>query len=159
LLLDEIQLRERRNLKKYRSFKAILQEILRRYHNNALTAAEVIQEMIKIRQEMFSEDKRKTETGLSDEELAFYDAISGLDGGAYDMPFLCNLVREIFQAVKRNLKVDWTKPHRQDVKAGVVAAVKMVLRRKKIKADQFDFILNRVIKQAEALYEDWPMAA
>ena len=159
LLLDEIQLRERRNLKKYRSFKEILQEILLRYHNNALTAAEVIQEMIKIRQEMLSEDRRKTETGLSDEEIAFYDAISGLGEEAYDMPFLCNLVREIFQAVKRNLKVDWTKPHRQDVKAGVVAAVKMVLRRKKIKAEQFDFILNRVMKQAEALYEDWPMAA
>lgn len=75
------------------------------------------------------------------------------------MPFFCDLVRGIVQAVKRNLKVDWTKPHRQDVKAGVVAAVKMVLRRKKIKAEQFDFILNRVIKQAEALYEDWPIAA
>jgi len=159
LLLDEIQIRERRNLKKYRSFREMLEEILRRYHNNAITAAEVIQEMIKIRQEMLSEDKRKVKTGLSDEELAFYDAISGLGEEAYDMPFLCDLIRDIVQAVKRNLKVDWTKPHRQDVKAGVVAAVKMVLRRKKIKAKQFDFILNRVMKQAEALYEDWPMAA
>jgi len=108
---------------------------------------------------MHSEDKCKAETGLSDEELAFYDAISGLGEEAYDMPFLCDLVRDVVQAVKRHLKVDWTKPHRQNVKAGVVAAVKMVLRRKKIKAKQFDFILNRVMKQAEALYEDWPMAA
>ena len=83
----------------------------------------------------------------------------GLGGEAYDMPFLCDLVREIVQVVKRNLKVDWTKPHRQNAKAGVVAVVKIVLRRNKIKAEQFDFILNRVMKQAEALYEDWPMAA
>ena len=108
---------------------------------------------------MVSEDKRKAETGLSDEELAFYDAISGLGEGTYDMPFLCDLVREIVQVVKRNLKVDWAKPHRQNVKAGVVAVVKMILRRKKIKAQQFNFILNRVMKQAEALYEDWPLAA
>jgi len=83
----------------------------------------------------------------------------GLGGEAYDMPFLYDLVREIVQVVKRNLKVDWTKPHRQNIRAGVVAAVKMVLRRNKIKTEQFDFILNRIMNQAEALYEDWPMAA
>ena len=83
----------------------------------------------------------------------------GLGEEAYDMPFLCDLVREIVEVVKRHLRVDWTKPHRQNIRAGVVAAVKMVLRRNKIKTEQFDFILNRIMNQAEALYEDWPMAA
>ena len=48
---------------------------------------------------MLSEDKRRAKTGLSDEELAFYDAISGLGEEVYDMPFLClcDLVREIVQ--------------------------------------------------------------
>jgi len=55
--------------------------------------------------------------------------------------------------------VDWTKPHRENVKAGVMAAVKMVVRRKGIKAEQFDFILNRVMEQAVALYGDWPLVA
>jgi len=125
--------------------------MLRRYHNNAITAAEVVQMMIKIRQEMRAEDKRKVETGLNDEELAFYDAIARLGEEVYDVPFLCDLVREIVQVVKHNLKVDWTKPHRENVKAGVMAAVKMVLRRKGIEAEQFEFILNRVMEQAEAL--------
>ncbi len=62
-------------------------------------------------------------------------------------------------AVKRNLKVDWTKAHRENVKAGVMAAVKMVLRRKGVKAQQFDFIFNCVMEQAVALYEDWPLVA
>ena len=75
------------------------------------------------------------------------------------MPFLCDLVRDVVQAVKHNLKVDWTKPHRENIKAEVRALVKRVLRRKGIKAEQFDFILNRVMEQAEALYEDWPMFA
>ncbi len=133
--------------------------MLRRYHNNAITAAEVLQARGNIRQEMRAEDRRKQETGLSDEELAFYDAIAGLGEGAYDMPFLCGLVRDVAQAVKRNLKVDWTKPHRENVKAGVQTAVKNTLRRKKIKAEQFEFILRRVMEQAEALYADRPIAA
>lgn len=159
LLMDEIQLRQRKNLKKYRSFKEMLEEMLKRYHNNAITAAEVVHTMIKIRREMLSEDKRKAETGLTDEEIAFYDAIAKLGEDVYDMPFLCDLVRNVVQAVKRNLKVYWTKPHRENIKAEVRASVKRVLRRKGIKAEQFDFILNRVIEQAEALYEDWPMVA
>ena len=159
LLLDEIQLRQRKNLKKYRSFKEMLEDMLRRYHNNAITAAEVVQTMVRIRQEMQSEDQRKKATGLSDEELAFYDAIAGIGAGVYDQPFLCDLVREVVQAVRCNLKVDWTKPHRDNVKAGVQSAVKMVLRRRGVKADQFDFILNRVMEQAAALYSEWPMVA
>ena len=159
LLDDEIQLRQRKNLKKYRSFKEMLEEMLRRYHGNAITAAEVVRAMIQIRREMQSEDKRKAETGLSDEELAFYDAIAGLGEEAFDRKFLCDLVREVVQAVKRNLKVDWTKPHRENVKAAVLAEVKMVLRRRHIRAEQFQFILNSIMKQAEAMYEDYPMAA
>lgn len=157
LIDDEIQLRQRKNLKKYRSFKEMLEDTLQRYHNNAITAAEVVQAMIRIRQEMRSEDQRQKTTGLTDEELAFYDAISGLGEGAYDQPFLCGLVREIVEAVRRNLKVDWTKPHRENVKAGVKVAVRMVLRKRGIKADQFDFILARVMEQAEAIYGEWPM--
>lgn len=159
LLLDEISVRKRENLKKYASFKEMLEEMLRRYHNKAITAAEVLQEMVRIREEFAAADKRKAETGLSDEELAFYDAIAGLGEQTYDMPFMCELVREVVQSVKRNLKVDWTKPHRENVRAGVLAAVKMVLRRKGIRAEQFDFILKRVMEQAEALYESWPMVA
>ena len=56
-------------------------------------------------------------------------------------------------------QVDWTKPHRENVKASVQAAVKMVLRRRGVRKDHFQFILNRVMEQAEARYESWPMAA
>lgn len=159
LLTDEIQLRKRKNLKKYRSFKDILEKTLKRYHNNAITAAEVIKAMVEIREDMAEDDKRKEETGLNDEEMAFYDAISMLKEDAYDVPFLCELVREVVQAVRNNVKVDWTKPHRENVKAGVAASVKNVLRRKGVKADQFDFILSRVMEQAAALYEEWPLVA
>ncbi len=160
LLLDEIYARERKNLRKYGSLKKALEEALQRYHNNAITAAEVVRTMIQIRREIREEDHRKRELGLSDEELAFFDAIEGFgEEGIYDVPFLAELTREIVQAVKRNLKVDWTKPHREDVKAGIRAEVRRVLLRNHIRAEQFQFILARVMDQAQSLYEDYPLAA
>ena len=59
--------------------------------------------------------------------------------------------------VKRNLKVDWTEPHRTDVKAAVQAAVKRVLRRRKVRDEDFDPFLAYILTQAQALYADWPV--
>lgn len=61
------------------------------------------------------------------------------------------------QTVKRNLKVDWTLPHREDVKAAVWAAVRRVLRRRNIRAEDFEPFLGSIPVQAEALYVDWPL--
>ena len=158
LVQDEIQVRERKNVQRYRSFREMLEATLERYHAGAITAAEVIQAMIKIKEEIESAEDREKATGLSDEELAFYDAIAGLEEDAYDMPFLCTLVREVTEAVKGNLKVDWTKPHRENVKASVQSAVKMVLRKRGVKGEHFHFILKRIMEQAEARYESWPVA-
>ena len=68
-------------------------------------------------------------------------------------------MRDVVKVVRNNLQVDWTQAHRQDVKASVESAVKMVLRKRRVKGEQLAFILNRLMKQAEALYKDWPMAA
>lgn len=63
------------------------------------------------------------------------------------------------QVIKNNLKVDWTEPHRDDVLAAVRAAVRRVLRRRGIRPEDFEPFLDRFLKQAEALYADWPLAA
>jgi hypothetical protein len=63
------------------------------------------------------------------------------------------------QTIKRNLKVDWTMPHRQQVMAEVRAAVKRVLRRRGVKEEDFEPFLQRLIDQATVLYENWPVAA
>ena len=117
--------------------------------------------MVDIRRQMTQDDRRKAELGLTEEQLAFYDAITyGEEAGlVQDIDFLAELVQEVVAAVKRNLQVDWTKAHRQDVYAGVQSAVKLVLRKRRIKGAQFPFILHRVMQQAEAGYEDWPLVA
>jgi type I restriction enzyme R subunit len=115
LLKDEIYFRQRKNLTKYKSFREMLEATILNYHNRAITAAEVVRVMIQIRKEMEEEDRRESELGLSAEELAFYDAVAENFGALYDQDFLCDLIREIVKAVKSNLQVDWTKPHRDDV--------------------------------------------
>ena len=77
----------------------------------------------------------------------------------YAVNFLRDLVHDVVQAVKRNLKVDWTEPHREDVKAAVRAVVKRVLRSRGVKPGDFDPFVTSIMAQAEALYSSWPVAA
>lgn len=159
LLHDEIQLRRKRNLTKARSFQALLEETLKKYHNRLLDAAAVVKAMIQIRQDMESDDQRAHELNLETDELAFYDAVAANYATVYEQTFLRDLIHEVVQTIKKNLKVDWTAPHREDVKAAVRAAVRRVLRRRNVKEEDFDPFLDRIIQQAEALYADWPLAA
>ncbi len=159
ILADEIQSREKSNLAKYKSFKDMLEQTLRKYHNRAIQAADVVRVLIQIKKDIDRETERTKQLNLSREELAFYDAVSENAATLYDEQFLCDLVRDVVQAVKKNLKVDWTKPHREDVKAGVRAAVKVVLRRRGVKSEHLEALTRQVILQAEAMFKEWPLAA
>ncbi len=159
LMKGELQKRERRNLAKTSSFRALLEDTLRRYHNRLIDAAAVIQAMIQIHNEMENDDRRAAELGLEEDELAFYDAVAENLEGIYDTPFLRDLIHEVVQRIKRNLKVDWTEPHRDDVKAAVRAAVRNVLRQKNVQAADLEALVGKIMEQAEALYRDWPLAA
>lgn len=156
LMKDEIQVRKRENLQKYRSLEEILEKTLERYRQNAIMAAEVMKQLVELRKDYFSEDERKEEYNLSNEEIAFIDAINEVREDAYDMPFLCDLVREVVQSVKNNLEVDWTKPHRENVRASVRSAVKRVLRRNGVTGDEMQAVQEQIMEQAESLYQDWP---
>jgi hypothetical protein len=65
----------------------------------------------------------------------------------------------VVQTIKQNLKVDWTEPHREDVRAGVRLAVKRVLARRGIQAEDFDKVVLFVMKQAEEVWRDWGAVA
>lgn len=159
LIADEIKLRQKRNLAKARSFRDLLEATLQKYHNRLIDAAAVIQAMLKIKQEMDSDDERAKTLGLSEEELAFYDAVVENYKEIYGNEFLCGLIHDVVQVIKRNLKIDWTEPHREDVKAGIRAAVKRVLRAKGVKTSDFEQFVSYIMVQAEALWADWPRAA
>lgn len=159
LLQDELRHREKNNLAKYRSFREMLEATLQRYHNRLIDAAAVIQVMLKIREEELREQQRASELNLAPEELAFYDAVAENLAKVYDQQFLTSLIHDVVQAVKRNLKVDWTEPHRDAVRAEVRAAVRRVLRTRQVRREDFDYLIERIMEQAAALYADWPLAA
>ena len=159
LVKQEIQRREKQNLAMAKSFRELLEQTLERYHKRLIDAAAVIQAMIEIRQGFENEDRRAEDLGLEKEELAFYDAVADKVSGVYDDPSLCRLIHEVVKTIKANLKVEWTEPHREDVRAGVRAAVKRVLVRKGVKREDFNTIVPFVMKQAEAMYREWPLVA
>lgn len=159
LLGDEIRSHERKNLAQARSFRELLEQTLRKYHNRLIDAAAVIQEMIEIRKELEKQSRRAGELGVTEEELAFYDALASDSGAAYDDQFLKELVHEVVQAVKRNLKVDWTAPHRDDIRAAVRTAVKRTLRSRGVRPEHFDRFVEAVMEQATVSFAAWPVAA
>ena len=161
LLQDELYQGRRQNIIRYRSFKVMLDEALSRYNNRVIEAHQVVQVIRELHAQLRADEERKARLKLTDEELAFYDVITlgqELDLHQTD-EWIAGLVRQIVQAVRGRLQVDWTKPHRADVEAAVQAAVSQVLRRNRIKGEQFTFLINRLMKQAKASYEDWPVAA
>ena len=115
--------------------------------------------MIQIRDEMRADDQRARELQLEEDELAFYDAVAANFGQVYEQEFLRDLVHDVVLSIKRNLKVDWTEPHRHIVKAAVRVAVRNVLRRRGVKAQDLEGFVSAVMEQAEASFRDWPMAA
>jgi type I restriction enzyme R subunit len=159
LLADEITRRERTNLVRSKSFKASLEKTLQEYHNRLIDAKAVIEQMLALKQEMDAAAQRAEELGLSGEEMAFYDAIASNVLTIYDQELLRSLVHDVVRAVKSNLQVDWTEPHRDDVRAAVRAAVKRVLHRRGIRQEDLEPLLGSVLVQAEALYADWPLFA
>lgn len=159
LLADEIQRRQKKNLVKAKNFRELLEKTLQKYHNRLIDAAAVIKLMIEMRQAWESDDKRAAELGLSEEELAFYDAVAAKYNDIYGQELLRDLIHDIVMTIKRSLKVDWAAPHRDDVKAGIRSAVRRVLKRRNIKPEDFDEFVSSIMTQAEALYANWPLAA
>lgn len=159
LLRDELDRRRSRNLTKDRSFRELLEKTIQQYHNRLVDAAAVIKAMLEIKNELDADEARAAALGLEPEEVAFYDALATNMESAYEPGFLRDLVHDVVQTVKARLKVEWTQPHRDQVKADVRAAVKRVLNRRGVRAEDLDVLLDAVMKQAEAMYKDWPLAA
>lgn len=159
LVRDQISLRQKRNVAKSKSFRELLESTLQKYHQRIIDAAAVVRAMIEIRDEMEADDARAAELGLEPEEVAFFDAVAEAAGAVYDHEFLRDLIHDIVESIKRNLKVDWTEPHREEIKSAVRAAVKRVLRNRGVRRADIDTLLASIMAQAEQLYEEWPDAA
>lgn len=161
LLQDEITRQSQQNLVRSRTFQSMLDDTIRRYNEGAVDAASVIAAMVKIREQQLEDEQRKRELGLSDEELAFFDVIqqASAQGVVGEVAWVADLVKEIVRVLRTKLDVDWTQPHREQLYAEVQLAVRIVLLKNKITGEQMSFLLRRLMDQAKASYEAWPLTA
>jgi type I restriction enzyme R subunit len=124
-----------------------------------IDAAAVIKAMIEMRAEMNADDERAKALNLDPDELAFYDVVAANYATLYEPGFLRDLIHDVVQTLKKNLKVDWTAEHRQQVQSQIRAAVKRTLQRHGVKAEHLEPISVRIMEQAAATFRDWPILA
>ena len=129
LLKGELYIRRRKNVVQARSFAEMLEHTLRRYQNRAIEAAQVIEELIQLAKEMREANARGEQLGLSDDELAFYDALETNDSAVQVLgdETLRAIARELVDTVRSNVTIDWTL--RENVRAKLRAMVKRILRK------------------------------
>ena len=155
LLKGEVASRRRKNVVQARSFAEMLEEAVRRYQNRAVEAAQVIEELIELAREMRAANARGEELGLTDNEMAFYDALETNDSAVQILgdETLCKIARELVGTVRRNITIDWTL--RENVRANLRRLVKRVLRDYGYPPDKQEKATRTVLEQAEALSGEW----
>ena len=158
LLRGEVSTRRRKNVVQARSFAEMLEQTLRRYQNRAIEAAQVIEELIKLAKEMREANERGEELGLSEDELAFYDALETNDSAVQVLgdETLRDIARELVDTVRNNVTIDWTL--RENVRANLRRLVRRILRKHGYPPDKQEKATQTVLEQAEVLSEGWAAA-
>lgn len=155
LLEDEIRAQRRHNVVQARKFSEMLQDTLNRYRNQGLQAAQVILELIEMARDLRDAPKRGDELGLSEDELAFYDALADHEGVTDVMgdDTLSEIAHELVESIRRSVTIDWTQ--KEAVRAKMRSRIKRLLRRHGYPPDKREAAVITVIEQAEALCRDW----
>ena len=158
LLKGEISTRRRKNVVQARSFAEMLEQTLRRYQNRGIEAAQVIEELIQLAKEMREAGARGERLGLSEEELAFYDALETNDSAVQVLgdDTLRDIARELVDTVRSNVTIDWTL--RENVRAHLRVLVRRILRKYGYPPDKQEKATMTVLEQAEVLSEGWAAA-
>ena len=131
------------------------EQTIRRYRSRAVEAAQVIEELIGLAREMRAANARGEALGLSEDELAFYDALGVNDSAVRVLgdETLRGIARELVETVRANVTIDWTL--RENVRAHLRRLVRRVLRRHGYPPDRQESATRTVLEQAEALSAGW----
>ena len=155
LLKGEVSTRRRKNVVQARSFSEMLEQTLRRYQNRSIEAAQVIEELIELAKEMREANARGEQLGLSEDELAFYDALETNDSAVQVLgdETLRDIARQLVETVQNNVTIDWTL--RENVRANLRRLVRRILRKHGYPPDKQEKATQTVLEQAEVLSAEW----
>jgi len=155
LLKDELTVRSKRNLVQSQLFSEKLTKTLNAYHNRAIATQEVIEELIKLAKELDAATKRGHDLGLTDDEIAFYDALAANDSAVQAMgdAKLKVIAAELITQVRKSVTIDWTL--RESARARIKVMVKRILNKHGYPPDLQEEAVKTVLQQAELLCADW----
>lgn len=155
LLNDEIKQRSARNIVQSKKFSEMLAEAIKRYQNNALTAAEIIEELIRLAKEIKEADKRGENLNLDFRELAFYDALEVSDSAVQILgdEILKTIARELVISVRKSVTIDWDK--KESVQAKMRVLIKRILKKYGYPPEKQDQAVKMVLEQAKVMADDF----
>jgi len=155
LLNDEIKLRSRKNITQSRSFLDMLDATVKKYQNRAIETAQIIDELINLAHEFKEAQQRGEDIGLTEDEIAFYDALDTNDSAVQILgdETLKMIARDLVEAVKSNISIDWNV--KESARAKIRVVVKRLLRKYGYPPDKQEKATETVLKQAEHLCIDW----
>ncbi|MCY3852954.1 MAG: type I restriction endonuclease subunit R [Gammaproteobacteria bacterium] len=155
LLKGEISKQKQKNIVQARSFSDMLEQTIRKYHNRTVGVVEVLEELLQVGRDLRETGTRGEKLGLTEDELAFYDALGVNDSAVQVMgdEKLRIIACELVQAVRNNVAIDWTM--RESVRAGLRVMVKRILRKHGYPPDKQEQATKTVLEQAEVLSTEW----
>lgn len=155
LLNDEIKKRASTNIIQSKKFSDMLSDAIKRYQNNSITAAEVIEEMIRMAKEIKAADQRGVNLNLDFRELAFYDALEVSDSAVKVLgdDILKTIARELVESVRNSVTIDWDK--KESVQAKMRVLIKRILKKYGYPPDLQDQAVKTILEQAKLLGEDF----
>lgn len=155
LLNDEIKNRSHRNIVQSKKFSDLLADAIKRYQNNALSAAQIIDELIKLAKDIKQADKRGEDLKLDFRELAFYDALEVSDSAVKLLgdEVLKTIARELVDSVKKSVTIDWTI--KESVQAKMRVIVKRILKKYGYPPDKQEQAVRTVLEQAKQMANDF----
>ncbi|MBL8425208.1 MAG: type I restriction endonuclease subunit R [Candidatus Accumulibacter phosphatis] len=158
LLKDELKVRSKKNLVQSQSFAEKLKKTLNAYHNRAISTMEVIEELIKLAKDMDAATRRGEDLGLTDDEIAFYDALAANESAVKAMgdDKLKVIASELITQVRKSVTIDWTL--REGARARIRVMVKRILNKYGYPPDLQDEAVKTVLMQAELLSAMWATA-
>ncbi len=160
LLNEEIKIRSNTNLVQSRKFSEMLAEAVKRYQSGLIEAAQLIEELIKLAQDIREADKRGEKLNLRQDELAFYDALADNPTAETILgdDILKAIAQELVDSVRRNTSIDWQL--KESVQAKLRVMIKRILRKYKYPPDDvatgdYNISVTKVLDQAELLADFW----
>lgn len=155
LLKNEIKSRLKVNLVQSKKFSELLAATINRYHNRAIETMQVIEELVSMAKEFQAASGEGEKLGLSQEEVAFYDALADNEASVRELgdEILKKIAIELTENLRRSTTVDWSV--RDAVRARLRLMVKRILRKYKYPPDKTEAAVELVLRQAETLSESW----